>query len=141
MDKSRSESKVVPLKPGLFHLPASPDEKGYLIGSKCRNCGHYFWPRRYVCLNCGKGDQEEVPLSTRGKIWSYCISRMTPAESFIVAPYIVAQVHLLEKVIVKTIVEGDPDTVKVGMDVEFATRKVTQDPDGNDVVAFVFKTV
>ena len=142
MDNSESESKMVPLKEGLFSLPSSPDGKAQLIGSKCKNCSHYFWPRSYVCLNCGKDNLVEVPLSTRGKIWTYAVARMAPAESLIPAPFIIAQVQLPEKVLVKTIVDNcDPDAVAIGMDVEFTLKKVGQDEEGHDIVAFAFKPI
>ena len=44
-----SRINIKPVQAGLFHMPTSTDEKPYLIGSKCRECGLISWPKRPVC--------------------------------------------------------------------------------------------
>ena len=140
MSNVKGEKKLIPLKPGLFKL--SSLGKAYLIGSKCERCGDYFFPKKYVCLNCQATNLEEVALSTRGRVWSYTVARVTPPGSLITAPYVIAEVELPEKLAVMTVLtECDPESVKIGMDVELVIDKVKEDPEGNDVVSFKFKPV
>ncbi|MDX2709930.1 zinc ribbon domain-containing protein, partial [Streptomyces sp. PA03-6a] len=60
------------------------DEDGFrLLGTRCRGCGAVFFPREdHACRNpaCdgAEGDLEEVPLSRRGRVWSYTDARYRP---------------------------------------------------------------
>ncbi|UQT61834.1 zinc ribbon domain-containing protein [Streptomyces durmitorensis] len=56
-----------------------------LLGTRCSACASVFFPREDgFCRNpgCSGGDLDEVPLSPRGRIWSYTDSRYRPP-----APY------------------------------------------------------
>ena len=57
------------------------DGGAYLIGGKCNKCGTYvFPPRANNCPNpaCDGDDLAQVPLSRRGKLWSYTENRYAP---------------------------------------------------------------
>jgi uncharacterized OB-fold protein len=141
-DKGPSPRPMVPLRPGLFRLPEGPGEKACLVGSRCPDCDSYFYPRRAICLNCGRQGLDDTTLSDRGKVWTYTIARQTPPGSLIEAPYAIAQVQLPEKVMVQTVLTGcDPESVRIGLDVEMVIEKVKEDADGNDVCAFKFRPV
>ena len=143
MTASQADEKpkrVVPLREGLFRIPANPGEKPALIGSRCPRCGEHFFPKRAICLACGQVGLEEVYLTGPGKIWTFTIARMTPPGSLIEAPYVVAQVELPERVIVQSVLSAcDVDSVRVDMPVELVLEKVKEDEEGNDVVAFKFR--
>jgi uncharacterized OB-fold protein len=131
---------AVPLREGLFRIPAKAGEKPSLIASHCPRCGEYFFPKRVVCLACAKVGLEEAYLTGPGRIWTFTIARETPPGSLIQAPYVVAQVKLPEKVIVGSVLSAcDVDSVRVDMPVELVLEKVKEDGEGNDVVAFKFK--
>ncbi|MEU0970868.1 zinc ribbon domain-containing protein [Streptomyces sp. NPDC005917] len=52
-----------------------------LLGTRCAACASVFFPREDVhCRNpgCAGGDLGEVPLSRRGRIWSYTDSGYRP---------------------------------------------------------------
>ena len=132
--------RVVPLREGIFRIPESPGEKPALIASHCPRCGEHFFPKRAICLACGKVGLEEAYLTGPGRIWTFTIARETPPGSLIQAPYVVAQVKLPEKVIVGSVLSDcDVDSVRVDMPVELVLEKVKEDQDGNDVVAFKFR--
>jgi hypothetical protein len=131
---------VVPLREGIFRIPESPGEKPALVASRCPRCGEHFFPKRAICLACGKVGLEEAYLTGPGRIWTFTIARETPPGSLIQAPYVVAQVKLPEKVIVGSVLSDcDVDSVRVDMPVELVLEKVKEDQDGNDVVAFKFR--
>jgi hypothetical protein len=132
--------RAVPLREGLFCIPTKPGEKLALIASRCPRCGEHFYPKRAICLACGKVGLEEAYLTGPGKIWTFTIARETPPGSLIRAPYVVAQVQLPEKVIVGSVLtDCDVDSVRVDMPVELVLEKVKEDEEGNDVVAFKFR--
>lgn len=57
-----------------------------LLGTRCSACASVFFPREDgFCRNpgCSGGDLAEVPLSRRGRVWSYTDSRYRPP-----APYV-----------------------------------------------------
>jgi uncharacterized OB-fold protein len=138
--EAQTERRMVPLREGLFRLPSAGEEAA-LIGSRCPDCGKHFFPRRHVCLNCSHEGLDEVPLSRRGKIWTFTVARQTPPASLTQAPYAIGYVELPEGVRVETVLIGDPEAVHIGMDVEFVLEKVGTSADGADMMAFKFRPV
>jgi len=95
----------VPAVDGWFTL----DEAGpQLLGTRCKACGTYFFPKETsFCRNprCAGGEFEEVPLSARGKLWSFTDNRYAPPKPYVAGdpfePYAVAAVELeREKMVV-----------------------------------------
>ena len=143
-DSEKGSAKgMVPLRPGMFRLPDTPDGKPVLLGSRCSACGAYYYPKRYICITCGHEGLEEAELSGRGKVWTFSIAGQTPPGSLVEAPYPMAVVELpKEKVAIRCPLTGVAmEDVKVGMDVEITLVKMKKDEEGNDVVSFMFKPV
>ncbi|WP_415948626.1 Zn-ribbon domain-containing OB-fold protein [Streptomyces sp. KLOTTS4A1] len=60
-----------------------------LLGTRCAGCGSVFFPREdRFCRNpgCGGGELAEVPLSRRGRIWSYTDGRYRPPLPYVSDP-------------------------------------------------------
>ncbi|MER6386407.1 zinc ribbon domain-containing protein [Streptomyces sp. NPDC001250] len=68
----------------------SGDGNGFrLLGTRCSSCATVFFPREDDhCRNpyCAGGSLEEVPLSRRGRIWSYTDSRYRPPSPYVSNP-------------------------------------------------------
>ena len=119
-----SEGKRVAAIEGWFSLEDPP----HLIGSRCRSCGTYFFPKlTSFCRNpvCEGTTFEEVPLSRTGRIWSYTNACYQPPPPFVApepfVPFAIAAVELqAERMIVLGQVIGGVDVtqLKVGMPVE-----------------------
>jgi scaffold protein (connect acetoacetyl-CoA thiolase and HMG-CoA synthase) len=140
--ETASAKKIVPLREGIFRAPKTLEDKPVLVGSKCPNCGAYYFPRRHICISCAHEGLEEAELSGRGKVWTYTIAGQTPPGSLVEAPYALAVVELPEKVAIRAILtDVDVNAVKVGMDVEIVLVKMKEDDDGNDVVSYMFRPV
>jgi uncharacterized OB-fold protein len=82
---------------------ASP-EHPRLIGSRCRACRSYFFPKEtFACRNpaCGAAELEDVPLSTTGTLWSYTDNHYQPPAPYVspdpFVPYAIAAVELAEE--------------------------------------------
>jgi uncharacterized OB-fold protein len=140
-----SNKKMVPIKEGLFHMPESPDDEPYLIGSKCRECGCVVWPTKKVCPACVKDDiMEEVPLSRKAKLQSFSVVYQVPTGFDFDIPYIQATVRLPEGVTLFTLVAGveaRSDALKLDQEMEMIIGKIREDEEGNDVVSWKFRPV
>jgi uncharacterized OB-fold protein len=60
-----------PIKPGFFTVPDDPRQAPRLIGTTCRDCGEYFYPRRAICGKCMSEHTSEVEMDARGTLYSY----------------------------------------------------------------------
>ncbi len=119
-----SEGRRVAAIEGWFSL----EERPHLIGSRCRSCGTYFFPKLSTyCRNpvCEGTTFEEVKLSRTGRIWSYTNACYQPPPPFVAAepfvPFAIAAVELeAERMIVLGQVSAGVDVseLKVGMPVE-----------------------
>ena len=129
-------NEKVPVIEGLF--AESPE--GYtLLAYKCTSCEQVHFPRAERCLSCLCDDLEKVPLSGRGKLFSYTVVQM-PASHF-QPPYAVGYVDLAEGIRIFTpldIVENKP--FQVGMEMEINTGPLWQEDD-KDVVGYRFSPV
>jgi uncharacterized OB-fold protein len=80
---SRSRTPVVA---GWF---AGEGEGFRLLGTRCSACASVFFPREDAfCRNpdCFGGDLEEVPLSRRGRVWSFTDGRYRPPSPYVSDP-------------------------------------------------------
>ena len=124
----------VPAVEGWFR----PDEdQPALLGSRCLSCGTYAFPRQaYFCSNpvCSGMEFEEVPLSRRGRIWSFTDARYQPPPPYVAAepyvPFCIAAVELAdEKMVVMGQVVAGPTAadLHVGMEVELVVDTLYED--------------
>lgn len=136
-------TKRVPVVEGAF---AETADGPRLLGSKCLSCGTAYFPRSPVCRNpdCHSEGVEDVALSPRGILWSYTIQYYKPPpparfdEPF--APYGVGLVDLPEGIRVLGMMStGNPQDLKVGMDVELVLETLYHDEQGNEVITWKFR--
>lgn len=106
----------------------------HLIGTRCTVCGTYsFPPETFSCRNprCDSTELEPVPLSRRGRVWSFAINHyaapppaLTP-EPF--EPYAVAAVELEEErmVVLGQVPTGtDPALLHIGRTMEVVVEPI-----------------
>ena len=119
----------------------SNGEKPYLVAKKCGQCGAVYLGRRVACSKCyATGPFEEIRLSDRGTLWVYSIVHQSAPG--IPTPYVAAIVDLPGGASVRcTLIDVEPhaEQLQFGMPVEMVTKKVREDKDGTDVIAFFFR--
>ena len=131
--------KNIPLKEGLFTI-GSLGEEAHLIGSKCTNCGDVFFPKRDFCYGCGEARMKETPLSSKGKLYTWTIVRQDPPGALVKAPYVLGRIQLPEGVFVNTVLtDCDFGEIKTGTEWEMVIEKVSEDADGNNLMAYKFR--
>ena len=141
----RAEKKRIAAVEGWFTMD---EKKPRLIGTRCKSCGDYFFPRAVNCRNplCRAQEVEEVFLSRRGRIWSYTVNYYQPPAPYVppdpFIPYAVAAVELPEE---KMLIQGqvvtgyDYSKLKIGMEMELVIEKLHDDEQGNEVVVWKWK--
>jgi uncharacterized protein len=112
----------------------------HLIAGKCVKCATYvFPPRANNCPNpaCDGDVLEQVPLSRRGKVWSYTENRYPPPAPYPAAepfePFAIAAVELTDEglIILGKVVEGTlAADLEVGMEMELTTMPLYTDDEG-----------
>jgi uncharacterized OB-fold protein len=124
----------VPAVEGWF---TDDEEHPRLLGSRCTSCGTFFFPRATsYCRNpdCDGTEFDEVPLSGRGKVWSFTANRYQPPPPYVAAdpwePYAIAAVELAEErmvVLGQMVPEVDLDELHIGMEVELVLGPLYDD--------------
>ncbi len=120
-------------------------ERPRLIGSRCRACRTYFFPKEaFACRNpeCGSGDLEDVPLSATGTLWSFTDNHYQPPAPYMspdpFVPYTIAAVELAEEQMVVLGQVGDgiqPKDLEVGMRMKLVAETLYSD-DAKDYVVW-----
>ncbi len=132
-----------PLAPAIAGWHTMDPDEPHLIGTRCTDCGTYFFPRQSsYCKNpaCDSTDFEEVELSRTGTIWSYTNACYQPPEPFVAPdpfrPYAIAAVELEEEqmVVLGQVVDGvGVEALKVGMPVELVLEILHEDEEDTKV--------
>ena len=124
----------VPAVDGWFTLDEANPQ---LLGTRCKACGTYFFPKETsFCRNpqCAGGEFEEVPLSARGKLWSFTDNRYAPPKPYVAGdpfePYAVAAVELEHEkmVVLGQVAKGvGCDQLRAGQDMELVLDTLYED--------------
>ncbi|MBO3748953.1 OB-fold domain-containing protein [Streptosporangiaceae bacterium NEAU-GS5] len=113
------------------------DDLTYLVGSRCADCGAYFFPPvAGGCRNprCDGQDLQETRLSRRGTVWSYTNACYPPPAPFVAAePYVpvtLAAVALAEEglVVLGQVKDLTVDDLEVGMELELTSGPLADGP-------------
>lgn len=133
----------LPLKEGLFHLPKSPDDKPYLIGSRCSVCGYTCFPRKEVCVRCRRDDtMEEMKLGPYGALETFAVMQVGPPD--FPPPYIMGYVRTKEGARIYTLITGceaRDDALDIGEEMELVIEKIREDGEGNNLIGWKFKPI
>ncbi|CAM5483681.1 Benzoylsuccinyl-CoA thiolase OS=Streptomyces alboniger OX=132473 GN=CP975_05040 PE=4 SV=1 [Streptomyces alboniger] len=118
---------------------AGEGEEFRLLGTRCSACAAVFFPREDGhCRNPGCGGEElaEVPLSRRGRVWSYTDGRYRPPAPYLSDPELPWEPRTLiavELAAERMVVLGQAapglhvDDLQVGMEVEVVPGVLFED--------------
>src|SRR6476619_4876514 len=126
---------AVPAVDGWFTIDG---DEPPLVGQRCTSCHTYVFPRARVCCpnpHCRGTEFDDVPLSRRGKIWSYTDAQYQPPPPFVPPtsehqPFAIAAVELVAEglVVLGQVVRGvGVDDLSVGGEVELVTDTLFTD--------------
>jgi uncharacterized OB-fold protein len=135
-----TQKAKVPAIDGWF---TTGDAGPRLVGSRCAKCGSFFFPKETVrCRNphCGSDSVQEVPLSSRGTIWSYTVNHYPPPSPAVnpdpFIPYGVAAVELADErmVVLGQVPRGMESDLTVGGQAELVLDTLFEDDEHEYVV-------
>ena len=127
-----------PVLEGFFTTTDQPA----LIGSRCEDCGSYYFPRlEGFCRNpdCDSETFETVELSRRGTLWSFTNACYKPPEPYIAQepfePYAIAAVELAKEkmIVLGQVVTGvGVEQLKAGLEMELVLETIPDavEPEG-----------
>ena len=73
-------------------------------------------------------DFDWVESSGKGKVWTYSVHYMGPTKAYKGETYVVAMIELEDGVkMMSNVVDCDPETVTIGMDVEVVFEDATEE--------------
>ena len=100
-----------------------------LVMPRCKTCSDIFFYPREVCPNCLSDDLEWVPVSGKGRLYSYTVVHQPANRAFQPdAPHIFVMVQLDEGPrMVSNLVECPVEDAKVDMAVEAVFDDVTDE--------------
>jgi len=99
-----------------------------LEGSRCRDCGHAFYPPKPACPRCGSRNVERVQLPTKGRVITWTVQYAVPEGYRRSAPIISAIIELENGVkVLGILTDVDPSEVRRGMEVEALLRRVVEE--------------
>jgi uncharacterized OB-fold protein len=117
-------------------------EEDALIGSRCRECGRYFFPQRKWCGHCAEPTTEVVELSKEGTISSYSLMTRKQNSCLVETPYFLGEVMMPEGILIYTVLNAKNEKeVKMGQKARFGTTEIKKDEKGNSVMAYWFTPV
>ncbi|PID17629.1 MULTISPECIES: Zn-ribbon domain-containing OB-fold protein [unclassified Sporosarcina] len=133
------ERKAIPIMEGLWQMEA--DDKPHLMGSRCRECGEMFFPRKTLnfCMHCHNESLVEILFSGKGRVLMLTKVERQPAGGFYKGkvPYTYGIVQLDEGINIFSQLVDDP-TLSADERVEMVVVKLYEE-DENDVMTFKFK--
>src|SRR5260370_25368532 len=110
----------VPIKEGLFEWRENGPR---LIGSRCRQCAEVTFPANSFCPQCCEETTEQIPLGSRGTLYSFTVQRFKPPpaykgpEPFV--PFGVGMIELAEGLRITSLLEtADREGFRVGAPME-----------------------
>jgi uncharacterized OB-fold protein len=95
-------------------------EQGRLMGQRCPLCLKVYVPPRGACAACGVPTEEEVEVSDRGTVTTFCVVNVPFFGQRIEPPYVSATILLdgADIGLFHLVQEVDADKVHMGMRVE-----------------------
>ena len=135
-----------PIAPGLFSWPEHPQ----LIAGSCAACGTTTFPAQSSCPRCTGADMREVPLATRGRLWTWTVQGFEPKTPYAgegpFEPYGVGYVEVAAEaegaspVLVESrLSENRADRLQIGVEMELEIVPFRHDEEGHQLVTFSFR--
>ena len=110
--------------------------RGELVVQKCSGCGRMRIPPRPMCPSCRSLENEWVPVSGRGRVWSFVVAHPPLLPAYMeVAPFNVITVELEEDPTLRLVGnlvgsadgplnEIDPHSISIGEEVRVVFSQV-----------------
>ena len=117
-----------------------------LLGGRCESCGTVTFPRLDGCPRCGQDVIEQLPLATRGTLWTWTTQGFPVKRPYLgeadFEPYLLGYVDLPDGVKVEArLVDCTADQLQIGQAMKLTTFVLPTATDRGDVLGFAFRPV
>jgi len=137
-EQEGQKEETVFFHPDLLEIPEDGSPP-YLKGYKCKKCGKLDFPKPVICTECWGEEFEVVPLSRKGKLYSFSELYVGPPGYGQDLPYIIGYIDLPEGIRVFAQLEGEPGTYRCDDEVELTIGRIRKDEEGRPVISYKFK--
>ena len=99
-------------------------EKGKLLGQRCPSCTKVYVPPRGACARCGVPTTEEVEVSDKGTVTTFCVVRVPSENIDLELPYCAAHILLdgADIPFFSLVQDVEAEDVRMGMRVQAVWR-------------------
>jgi uncharacterized protein len=132
----------IPAEEGLFDIPEDTSQPFSLNGSRCGQCGRYFFPKSDFCPTCPEGSMEDAKLGRAGRLYSYTNCNYPPPGGHYKGkvPYGMGLVLLDEDIIIPArLTVTDTSKLRAGMEMKLVPETLYEDDEGNEVLFYAFE--
>lgn len=131
------EPDITFFHPDILEVPTDGSSP-YLKGYRCKKCGQLDF-KVALCTGCWGEEFEVVPLSRRGKVYSF--SDIYIGQQGLATPYIFAYVDLPENLRVFAQLEGEVNTYRCDEEVELTIGPIRMNNDNLPIMSYKFKKI
>lgn len=101
--------------------------QGKLMGGRCRKCSKIHFPPRPLCDGCLSNEFDWTEVPTKGKLLTYTIIHVAPAQFQPMAPYAVGIVQLGDGLRLPGMIRDvASEQIKIGMPLKIAFEACPQ---------------
>ena len=99
-----------------------------VVMQQCDRCGLFRFIPTEIC-SCGAPEYTWTPIAGRGEVYTYTVVHRAPTRAYQRdAPYIIGHVTMEEGPrMISTVLDCNPEDMKIGMPVEIVFDDVTED--------------
>ena len=112
-----------------------------LEAAKCAKCGKLHFPPRLICDKCHGREFVKVKLGRKGRVVTYTVVHIGPAQFQDITPYPVAIVELDEGVrLTCQVADVEPKDLRMGMRIKLEFRRIQAEGESG-LIAYAYKAV
>ena len=137
-ENKQKEPDITFFHPALLEVPED-GSAAFLKGYRCKKCGQLDFPNLNPCPNCWGEEFEVVPLSRKGKLYSY--ADIFIGQPGLPTPYVIGYVDLPENVRIFAMLDGQVMSFRCDEEVELTVGEIRKNRDGLPMVSYKFKKV
>jgi len=90
--------------------------EGKLMAAKCNKCGNILLPPKPMCPTCLTKDLSWIEVKNKGKLLTYTVIHVSPAQFQSMAPYVLGIIKLVDGPNLIGMIRGVEDSkIRVGM--------------------------
>ena len=131
------EPDITFFHPDILEVPED-GSLPFLKAFRCKKCGQLDF-KTALCTGCWGEEFDMVPLSRRGKVYSY--SDIYIGQQGLPTPYIFAYVDLPENLRVFAQLEGEVETYTCDEEVELTIGPIRMNNDNLPIMSYKFKKI